>query len=198
MGVDADTKWPRPASLAISGAGTGLCGLACWRWQFRPSRRLTARSLTAGIMHVCGHDADTAIPWVWPTILKDSAMLTALQRAAVVPAQRGGAGGQVRWNAHGRGRRAGDLDAVFGLAGGSRQGGDALRSDSTAAADEFQIKVIRIGRSRSRNRKRPRHYRLGANLVMAIQQIISRRPLESGAGQPSEWHPRRHGGKRDS
>ena len=192
MGVDVDTEVAKTGVVGHIRGGDGpTVGLRA-DMDALPIQEINGTefdSTRPGIMHACGHDAHTAILLGAATILKDLAdegRLPGNVRLLFQPSEEAqdaeGKSGGMRMVEEGA---LGDLDAVFGLHVSPvvEVGKVATRSGPiTAAADEFQIKVIGSGGHAARPQAAVDPIVLAANLVMAIQQIISRRlnPLESG------------------
>jgi IAA-amino acid hydrolase len=185
LGIDVETEVAKTGVVGhIHGADGPVVGLRA-DMDALPIQEINGTdfdSTRPGIMHACGHDAHTSILLGAATILKglaDEGRLPGSVRLLFQPSEEaadedGNSGGMLMVE---EGALSG-LDAVFGLHVSPvlDVGKVATRSGPiTAAADEFELKVIGAGGHAARPQAAIDPIVLSAQAIMAIQQIVSRR-----------------------
>jgi amidohydrolase len=187
-GVVGVIKGKRPASgdIKVLGLRADMDALP-----IEEETNLAYASKTPGKMHACGHDGHTAMLLGAARYLAETRNFAGDAVVIFQPAEEGGAGAAAMIKDGLMDRFA--IDQVFGMHNnpGTPIGSFAIRSGPImAATDAIDIEIEGRGGHAARPHKCLDSVMVGAQLITALQQIVSRNvdPLESAVISICEFH----------
>jgi hippurate hydrolase len=188
-GVVGVIKGKKPASngnLKVIGLRADMDALP-----IEEATNLPYASKTPGLMHACGHDGHTAMLLGAARYLTETRNFAGDAVVIFQPAEEGGAGAAAMIK-DGLMERF-DIEQVYGMHNGPGIpiGSFAIRSGPImAATDAIDIKIEGHGGHASRPHKCIDSVLVGAELITALQQVVSRNvdPLESAVISICEFH----------